>query len=553
MTSRKLSVTRDRAAALGQMLRGGAAGSVAQPAEPSEIPRLAVRILADIQAGDYSQKDAAILSLSGSAVSDTLQRIKVRHVGEGAVAANTIVFPEPCGKHGLCFERQSNGQPQITFPIRRLARLVGPIAGELTGANAENTDWTLGQTEPQNWVENNTGGAFSGYHALFSLGSAPATAGTGTPPSLPWTQAVWVLRMKPMRFKVDIPSGPQFGLNYKVRKARSQRTSWLMSYTDEVQQSFGEIGIDSKTAKSGSWVHPMTIAGVQVPEAAIVSPSSLFGRFTEEKVANTNRQYSITTTVSFARVWIDGVDRTGIVALSAPLNTIQNGAAGNLENSGIPFCGPLSDYLAITPAALADKSVEFDLWIRIEIRHNGAAPGASDFWGTPTRSVCWAIADCRGMPAQLHAANLYQTLPAGKQWEFAFSSNGPGGASTIRNEPTSGWSYAETTGGFAMSKSSSPAGFLNMDYLREIPLIEVRNTYYLSGLYVPDDDSHFGNLTFQAGAQWKPGIWNPNAATVFRLIGARENYFGLPYLWLRALDTASGWSNLPETITVTPV
>ena len=553
MTARKLAATRDRAAALGQILRGGAAGSGVRPAATAAIPRLAVKILTDIAAGDYSQQNAAILSLSGSAVSDTLQRVKVRHVGEGAVAANTIVFPEPCGKHGLCFERTSNGVPQITFPIRRFARLVGPIAGELTGAAAENTDWTLGQTLPTNWLESNTGGAFSGYHALFSLGSTPDTAGTGTPPSLPWTPTLWQLRMKPMRFKVDVPVGPQFGSNAGGTRARRQQTSYAMSYVTEIQQAFGEIGIDSKTVKSGSWVYPMTISGVQVPAAAMVSPSTLKGPYTEEKIYNANRLYLITTTISHARVWIDGVDRTGITPLSSASHTVQQGPPGNLEFFQLPCCGPLTDYLAITPAALADKTVEFDLWVKIDIRHNGAAPGASDFWGTPTRSVCWASADCHGMPAQLHAANLYQTLPAGKRWEFAFSANGPGGVSTIRNEATSGWSYAETTGGFAMSKSSSPTGFLSMNYLREIPLIEVQNTYYLNGLYVPDDDSHFGNLTFQNGAQWKPGIWNPNAATTFRLIGTREDYNGLPYLWLRALDTASGWSNLPETITVTPV
>jgi len=553
MTARKLAATRDRAAALGQILRGGAAGSGVQPAATAAVPRLAVKILADIAAGDYSQQDAAILSLSGSTVADTLQRVKVRHVGEGAVAANTIVFPESCGKHGLCFERTSNGQPQITFPVRRFARLVGPIAGELTGAAAENTDWTLGQTLPTNWLESNTGGAFSGYHALFSLGSTPDTAGTGTPPSLPWTPTLWQLRMKPMRFKIDVPVGPQFGSNAGGTRARRQQTSAAMSYVTEIQQAFGEIGIDSKTVKSGSWVHPMTISGVQVPAAAMVSPSTLKGPYTEEKIYNANRLYLITTTISHARVWIDGVDRTGITPLSSASHTVQQGPPGNLEFFQLPCCGPLTDYLAITPAALADKTVEFDLWVKIDIRHNGAAPGASDFWGTPTRSVCWASADCHGMPAQLHAANLYQTLPAGKRWEFAFSANGPGGVSTIRNEAASGWSYAETTGGFAMSKSSSPTGFLSMNYLREIPLIEVRNTYYLNGLYVPDDDSHFGNLTFQNGAQWKPGIWNPNAATTFRLIGTREDYNGLPYLWLRALDTASGWSNLPETITVTPV
>ena len=60
MTQRKLGATRDRAAALGQILRGGAAGSGVQPAATAAVPRLAVKILADIAAGDYSQQDAAI-------------------------------------------------------------------------------------------------------------------------------------------------------------------------------------------------------------------------------------------------------------------------------------------------------------------------------------------------------------------------------------------------------------------------------------------------------------------------------------------------------------
>jgi hypothetical protein len=46
--------------------------------------------------------------------------VKVRHVGEGKVTANTIVFPEQCGRHGLCFVRTSNGQPQVTYGIQRL-------------------------------------------------------------------------------------------------------------------------------------------------------------------------------------------------------------------------------------------------------------------------------------------------------------------------------------------------------------------------------------------------------------------------------------------------
>jgi hypothetical protein len=459
------------------------------------------------------------------------------------VAANTVVYPEQCGQLGLCYVRTSNGVPTYDLPVRRFARLVGPIAGELTGGDAENTDWTLGQSVPTNWLESNTGGAFSGYHALFSLGSTP-DAGTSTR---------WTLRMKPLRYRVESPVGPQFGLNYRVRYNRRRETSWYMSYTDEVQQQFGDVGLSSRTIKSTSWLHPMTINAMQLPCAGIVSPSMLTGRFTEEKAGTLNRTYRVATYIWRARIWIDGVDRTGIVPLSSAVTLLQPSVSnGNLAFGGVPYCGPPSGAISFTPAALVNKTIEFDLWPHIQVEHTGAAPGAGDFWGTPTRPVCWAIADCRGMAADLYSASIYSTLPTAKRWEFAFSSNGPGGVSTIRNEPTAGWTYSETTGGFSLVQSAG-SGYLSMNYLREIPLIEVRNGYYLSGLYVPDDDAEFDNLTFSNGQQWKPGMWNANAATTYRLIGTREDYYGVPYLWLRALDTSSGWSNLPETITVTPV
>jgi hypothetical protein len=545
---KRLDLTQQQARAVRALLGGTATGSATQPQQPGGPPRLVVKILGNVAAGDYSQHSAAILSLSGSTISDTLQRILVRHVGEGAVTANTVVYPEQCGQLGLCYVRTSNGVPTYEMPIRRFARLVGPIPGELTGGDAENTDWTLGQAVPTNWLEDNTGGAFSGYHALFSLGSTPTTVSTG--PQFP---TIWRLRMKPLRYRVEVPTGPQWGANFSYLNARRQELSYAMSYPDEVRLAFGEIGLSDRTVKSGSWLHPMTLSGVQLPGAGIVSPSTLYGRFTEEKSGVTNRRYTITTTVARARLWVDGVDRTGIVPLNSTTGLVQRGVPGNTALGRLPFAGGLQDLMTFTPAALADKAVEFDLWVNIEVRHQGVAPGAGDFWGTPTRPVCWAMYDCRGMPAVLYSANLYQTLPAAKRWEFAFSSNGPGGVSTIRNEPTTGWTYSETTGGFVMSKTTSPTGFLSMNYLREIPLIEVRNGYNMNGLYVPDDDAHFSNLTFQNGQQWKPGNWNPNAATTFRLVGSNVNDYGVASMWLRALDASNVWSNLPETITVTPV
>ena len=76
-----------------------------------------MKILADIAAGDYSQQDAAILSLSGSTVVDTLQRVKVRHVGEGAVAAINLagetVFDQTRQTLGLVSDNNTKARPAL--------------------------------------------------------------------------------------------------------------------------------------------------------------------------------------------------------------------------------------------------------------------------------------------------------------------------------------------------------------------------------------------------------------------------------------------------------
>ena len=109
------------------------------------------------------------------------------------------------------------------------------------------------------------------------------------------------------------------------------------------------------------------------------------------------------------RLWIDGVDQTGIV----PNNTlnIQTGTPGNVTYGQVPFCGPFSDELFFAANAAADKTVEFDLWLWLDIEHLGVSPGSGSFNGTPTRSVAWCMPDCRGMPVQLGSADLYANLP----------------------------------------------------------------------------------------------------------------------------------------------
>lgn len=551
---RRAGATRADAGRLRQLLSGAAGGGELRPAQSAGAPQLMVRILADIAAGDYSQQDAAIMTISGSTLTDTLQRVNVRHVGEGSVAAGTIVFPELCGQHGLAFVRTSNGQPVVGIGVNRFAKLVGPIAGELSGANAENTDWTLGSTTSQNWLNDNGGFTHSGYFAEFSLGSTPTTAGSGTPPTQPWTETSWVLRMKALRFKVDpqVDNPFNWASNLSAPAGQSVLTSWYMNPIRQLQSSFGDIGPSGRTVKSGSWLHAMTIDSVAVPTSGAAFTTALTGNFSELKVPR-SLTYAIDCSVRFVRVWIDGVDRTGVISPSLGF-TFPASPNSNLANSRAPLCGQQALAQLTSAAALADKTVEFDVWLRYTVRFSGAAPGSGDFWGTPKRSIAVVMPDCRGLPVTLYTANAFNNFSPGKVWEFAFSANGPGGVSTIQNREQAGWSYAPTTAGFVLSTTSGTFGQLSMNYLREIPLIRVRNSGADDGLYVPDDDAHFDNITLYNGQQWKPGVWNPNAATTFRLVGTTADGSTQSFMGLRALaPSASFWGNLPETITVTPV
>jgi len=554
---RRAATTRADAGRLLQLLSGAAGGGQLKPADAAKPPSLIVQVLADIAAGDYTQHDGAIMTISANTITDTLQRVKIRHVGQGKVTAGTIVFPVLCGQHGLCFVRTSNGQPVVGMGVNRFAKLVGPIPGELSGANAENTDWTLGGTTSQNWINDNGGFTHNGYFAEFSLGSVPTTAGTGTPPTQPWSETIWVLNMKALRFQVNsqIDNPFNWGNNFVAPPGQSVTTSWYMNPIRQIQASFGDVGPSNVTVKSGSFLHPMTIDSVAVPTSGAAFTTALYGPFREQKpnAFPWLSLYTVECDIRFIRVFIDGIDKTGIVSPSIgwsfPLSPHDNA-----KNYRAPLCGQQAVAQLMSPELLANKTVHFDLWLRYTIKYNGEAPGAADFWGTPKRSIAVVMPDCRGLPVTLYSADVFTTFSPGKVWEFAFSSNGPGGVSTIENREQSGWAYAPTTGGFVLSSTSGPFGQLSMNFNREIPFLRVRNSSPDDGLYVPDDDAHFDNITLSNGQQWKPGIWNPNASTTFRLVGTTVNNTMRAYMSLRALSSsASMWGNLPETITVTPV
>jgi len=69
---RRAATTRADAGRLLQLLSGAAGGGQLKPADAAKPPSLIVQVLADIAAGDYTQHDGAIMTISANTITDTL-------------------------------------------------------------------------------------------------------------------------------------------------------------------------------------------------------------------------------------------------------------------------------------------------------------------------------------------------------------------------------------------------------------------------------------------------------------------------------------------------
>ena len=508
-----LKSTKDRAAVLARLTES-AKRQQAGAGERGQQPAIAVKILTAIPAGDSSQKTATLMTRNGGTLQETGQTVLVRHVGEGAVTAGAIVTPEPCGRLGLCFTRSV--QVVRIAPIQqRMIQAVGPIAGEL---GTEDTDWKFGTFQGQPYQQ-----LAGGYFADLDFGSEATVAAPSFIPT-------WTLKMKPFRWKCH-GYGEAF---WGGQRAQDPILSGYCTLMDVLRANFRpymQAGLQAKVAEVFHY-SPAVAKQVLIPVNGFLST-----RFPRLFPAGRTQ---VEVSFTHYRVWIDGVDKTGIVVTAGP-------GVGTQITAAIPE----ADY--------SGKQMLVDLWVTITIQDSGVV-------ADQVKQVLWI--DHR---ANFRTSDLYNgsTTPwssdMGARFRLDFDTNGPGGITTIDtvDDPSAGWvltAAGTTSERLTLLKTSNGAEFV-MDWVaREIPRISYKASSTATRFwYLPADNSKFEPLRFENGNSVTVGTWVPPGPIAFNLVGQEKAYSGINarYLDLKGSGGLPGsddpFTAVPQVITLTQI
>jgi len=309
----------------------------------------------------------------------------------------------------------------------------------------------------------------------------------------------------------------------------------------------------------------MTLDSVKVPYSGVCWTSGLNSRELgyPPPVPDIGRRifFGVRAYVNYVRVLIDGQDQTGRVFVGSMQQDTFVGSSW-LRGTLRPLNGFLSDEIYVPSKRHNGKKIEFDVWMRFEMEFQGAPFQWNDTWRYQPISIIKH--DCCGVPIHLSYGDACKKTTIDAKYRLDFVGTAPGGAGSLTNETTAGWTLGQSTCAFSLEKDDRLAS-VRMDYLREVPMISVRNdpslfVSELVGLYFPDDDQVLDNLLFGDGSYWAPGLWNPSGVTTFRLIAAKSVYSTVGEWQTEWLAPISLWplspgslNHLPETITVTRI
>ncbi len=567
---KRLQATKDRAATLARMIQSSSGIGTTSSSEGGSSGPVAVRISSNIAAGDSGLKDATLMGLDGGVLVDTKQTIKVRHVGESAVAAGTIVTPEPCGKLGLCFAYQA-GQPtpQVGIQINRRMRIVGEIAPEL---GTENKAWQLGVMRM--W---DSGAPFFGQPGHFATFDFTDTSNRTTRSD---GRYKWTYRMNPVRFAFDAWASNHISYGSysyawastgpgRVAATESVWQSWdLVSALDRGE----DLGVSGTTLGPNSHLADMEVSGF------VLRPSAFLGR-----LANTfyldppirgpgingidfwQLIWDSVHKVTHYRLWINGADATGIMV-------VPGGGHAFAANGGSDWVRPaIRIQQAVAAAVRNSQAVEVDYWVSMELTSRAPYGNLVSRMGTipagaVTPQAIWMPAGPSAPSAVITADPAKKT--AGKVWTLAFDRNGPGGLSSIELREQPGWVMMTGNNSIKLQQSSSPFDSVSFDWSREIPEITVsRPAYAVSGrqgiwFFKPTATSDYAQNSIYRGPPIQYGVWNPAASTVFDIAGIMTlNSGGIGPSPTRSTkgeySTIANWTqdylDGPTQITVTPI
>jgi hypothetical protein len=517
---------------------------------------LVVEIVSEIPSGDYDQHQAKLLAVQGGQWQDTGNTVPVRHIGESVVPAGTRAIVEPCGRLGLCFSRTDNGRPEVNISLQRLTKAVGPQSNYF---GDEDLTWTYqpagsyiyggfldndlpGWSRDGHWTAD---GPFSEpYDSIDDPLTVPGSR-------VPWT-ATWNRKLQPFRWEIS-PGDDGAAPNWRGQQWSWQRSehwwgpgsryNWLI-YPGT------DYGPSGTTLGPNSHLWPMTLDSLDL---------SLYGHwcFTQYGFYEYQTTYGCQMDCRAYRVWIDGVDVTGVV--SGPF-TIGQPAKG--RGNRISFTAGTHVEAAVTAAQHQSKSVQFDVWLNATFTVTSTARDQQD---NPTKvdedkPMIFSHEFGAGGFTGLKSANVYQQINQGQVWDFTFNGVTVGGLSTIQNtdnEPTWYWTSSTGSDRWVFDVSADEVYFR---WWGEIPLIIVyidsaafpADDWWWGGefVYAPQDSGDYTGHQLPFGFNYTPGVWDVDAATTFVPIGGVG--YAPDHLWLDPTRGVGYRDQLPSSITVEP-
>lgn len=246
------------------------------------------------------------------------------------------------------------------------------------------------------------------------------------------------------------------------------------------------------------------------------------------------------------RVWIDGVDKTGIVTLGSVFpHTIQLTSVPSRVIGGLL---PVS----ITNGSYPGKSVWFDIWVTVRVVnrtrfHIGDPTLASSYY-----PACQIDPYAQHHRSRFNSANVNAKRFVGDQYRITFADNGPGGLSTLNVANGGGWALTESNAGFSLVKAGT--GAISLNWTTESPVLTCLIDAKLNQPYAGNNAMRY----LPAGSMYSHrnnnntvidyGEWNPQGSTVFNQV-ARA--LGSTYYTKGSSTTpASFFTEFPSTITV---
>lgn len=556
--------TRDRAAALARIIEAGESGRPLTPAQVGYRPSILVETIGSIPGNATAQHTVRIAEDSGGVPAASRSTMLVRHCGANTIASGARLMAEYCGQLGYVIQR-GGGAPITGEPTYRYFRATEELPSE-----------DLGETNHWEWtaIPSHTGVPWY----MRGLPSWCIVADTSSGGEVYTANGVkyrrWFIKTHGMRWKAE-----GYGAGYAGGQSRLSSPGVLNPdpldpnvyhlYPYDRWRSGTGFGYwwDSSIAYWGRY----GLSNSMPPSTGVVSYWRSFGiypTYTNQQLVTSSlyplgpgsigapscrllNNLSPVSQRKQGRVWLDGVDVTGIVRQTGAIDKVTGYPAGLLGTPiGVSYPNGESNTPVVDGQTVTGEEIWHDQWFALQVTVRDAD------WLAGVGKGQFVVAALSPFPAHNMAQVAWSYDSAGsntRKWDLVFDANGPGGVESVQLGLSQEW-------------QQDGSGLVRF-HPGEIPSITVikygLNAAPRTGraVYFPEDSGHYDPLWFASGGQLRVGKWDADQSTIFRRVGGQVESMQLGngeryWLDLEGAGDPTAWdanySDYPSTITVSP-